>query len=99
MTMPQLYFCLAPQPKGAAPVLTVFVQAADIFATDGHAAARLGSFAQDPMVRYDRLIDMLPTAPKGRPHHGQIGLTARPQGAPVLSMGVAAPWSCPFEVH
>lgn len=99
LPMPQMFFCLAPQPKGAAPVLTVFLQAADLFDTDSHAAAGVESCAQDPMAHYDRLVDILPAAPKGRPHHGQIGLTARAGAAPVFSVGVSAPWSYPFEVH
>lgn len=96
LPVPQIGFSLALRPKSK-PVLAVFVQATDLFATDHQAAARLGAFAQGSMAGYNGLVETLP--PTDRPHHGMIGLTAQADAAPVLSVGVAAPWSCVHEVH
>ena len=92
----QLGFSFAMQAGGKPPVLTLHLTAAELRATDDQIAARLLSGGAAPLPGYAALLDALPTAPTGQTHHRLISLTARPGAAPSLSVGVAAPWACPY---
>lgn len=95
----QLGFSLAMQDGGTPPVLTLHVAAAELCATDDQIAARLTACCATPMSGYASLLEALPAAPKGQSHHRTINLTVRPCAAPSFSVGVAAPWSCPYELQ
>lgn len=92
-------FSFAMQAGGKPPVLTLHVAAAKLCATDDWMAARLTACCATPMPGYANLLDALPVAPQGQTHHRTISLTARPSAAPSFSVGVAAPWSCPYSLQ
>ena len=95
----QLGFSFAMHADGKRPVLTLHVDAAELCATDDQIAERLTASCALPMAGYASLLDALPAAPRGQRHHRTISLTARPCAAPTFSVGVAAPWSCPYAVQ
>ena len=79
------------------PILTLYLRSQEAFGSDAETARRIKRFDGKRLTGYAALIDHLPPAPANQPHHGRIGLTARINGAPQLSIGVAAPWSCLFD--
>lgn len=93
-----LGFSFAMQGAGVPPVLSLHVAAARLCGTDDQTSARLMACCAAPIPGYASLLDALPAGSKPQNHHRVITLTARPGAAPRLSVGVAAPWSCPFEL-
>ncbi len=82
---------------GAPPILTLSLSAIDAFGSDAKTARRIKRFDGQRLMGYGALVDNLPPMSGGQCHHGRIGLTARVNAAPQLSIGVAAPWSCLFD--
>ncbi|MFQ1701489.1 hypothetical protein ACJ5NV_12940 [Loktanella agnita] len=89
---PRLGFSFAMQEAGKPPELTLLFAANTLFKNDEQAGQRIKACGGEALDGYGALIDNLPHAPCCQLHHGRIGLTARQEGAPVLSVGVAAPW-------
>ena len=83
--------------QNAPPILTLFLPTREAFGSDAETARRIKRFDGKRLNGYGALIDHLPPGPADQPHHGRIGLTARINAAPQLSIGVAAPWSCLFD--
>ncbi len=84
-------------PNASIPTLTLYVDAKSFFETDDVIANRVRAFPGEHVASYTALAEQLLPAPNGLTHHGKIGLEARGDNWPLLSIGVAAPWICPFE--
>lgn len=93
---PNFGFSFTMPSNGAAPRLTLQFLAKNIFASDAVMTRMVRDYPGDHQATYAALADMLLPAPEGRMHHGTISLAARSEGCPQLSIGVAAPWVCPF---
>ncbi len=78
------------------PQLTLYFSSRDLFGTDAAISRRIKACGGHALTGYAALADNQPPAPIGQTHHGKIGMTARQNAAPVLSVGVAAPWFCDF---
>jgi hypothetical protein len=79
------------------PVLTLSMCSAAIFGTDADIAKGIKASGGYQLTGYASLVDNLPPASVPGTHHGKIGMTARQEAAPLLSIGVAAPWACMFD--
>lgn len=82
----------------AAPTLTLEVSAKALFGTDAVIEQKVKDYPGDHSDAYSALMDQHVLAPKGKTHHGKISLSARKDAYPILSIGVAAPWICPFDI-
>lgn len=80
-----------------APTLALQVSAKALFASDAVIEQRVRHYPGDHVTAYAALADQLLPAPKGKTNHGLIHLHPRGDRYPMLSIGVAAPWICPFE--
>jgi len=78
------------------PLLTLYLPAKPIFGTDAAVTAQVHGYPGAPLPAYDALMEQHVPAPPGLIHHGKIGLLARADTYPILSIGVAAPWHCPL---
>lgn len=81
----------------AAPELTLQLQAGDFFADDAALTKIIRAYPGDHQDAYVAFSDFLLPAPNGVMHHGTIGLAAKQDGPPDISIGVAAPWACPLD--
>lgn len=90
-------FSFRMHPSSDVPTLTLYVDAKAFFETDEVIENRVRAFPGDHVASYSALAERLLPAPNGLTHHGKIGLQARGDSWPLLSIGVAAPWICPFE--
>lgn len=99
MTLPtrKLGFSYTITGEDTPPVLSLYFSSKEMFETDAAISRRVKSCGGRAMTGYASLADNLAPAPVGTTHHGQIGLTARQGAAPILTIGVAAPWHCPFD--
>lgn len=95
----QLSFSFAMQDYRKPPVLTLYLSAAELFGTDSAITANITERCTKPLPRYAGLIETLPRPFRGQTHHGMIGTTIHPDRAPSLSVNVAAPSFCPFELQ
>ncbi len=98
LPIPQLGFSYAMHGADYPPQLTVYFSTNALFGTDAYTARRIKACGGKAMPAYTTLIDSLPLAPVGQMHHGMVGLAARPDAAPILSITVAAPWFCLHSV-
>lgn len=90
-------FSLTLHKKNIPPTLTLLFSGKALFQTDALISSHLNGVGGKHLETYTALTDHLLPAPRGKTHHGQIGLRARSTQAPLLSVSVAAPWICPFE--
>lgn len=79
------------------PSLTLYMCSKVIFEKDAIIADRVRSFPGVHVDAYAAMADDLTAAPAGKAHHGDVGFLARAGRGPLVSIGVAAPWACPFE--
>ncbi|MCK0097062.1 hypothetical protein MWU60_15905 [Yoonia sp. F2084L] len=79
------------------PTLTLLLSSKAIFEHDTVIADRVKNFPGDHVAAYTALTDQLLPASPGKAHHGDVGFLARKTRGPLVSIGVAAPWACPFE--
>lgn len=92
----QLGFSYTMRDDDQPPVLTLYMSAAELFGADAVIAERIRNCGGYQLTGYTALVDNLPPALAPHTHHGRIGMTARQGSAPLLSIGVAAPWTCIF---
>lgn len=85
-------FSFALHADGTPPTLTLHISAKALFVTDQEIEERVRAYPGDHVKAYAGLADQLLPAPEGQTHHGLIGLQARGEIKPLLSIGVAAPW-------
>jgi len=90
-------FSFAPHADGKPPTLTLYISAKALFVTDQEIEERVRAYPGDHVKAYAGLADQLLPAPIGLTHHGLIGLQARGDIKPLLSIGVAAPWVLPQD--
>ncbi len=83
--------------KGQPPTLTLSMMARELLGDcDATITERINACGGARLRGYATLLDHLaPGAVPGVTIHGRIGLTARQNAMPVLSVNVAAPWSDP----
>lgn len=81
-----------------APTLALQVSAKALFASDAVIEQRVRHYPGDHVTAYAALADQLLPAPQGKTNHGLIDLHPRGDRYPLLSIGVAAPWICPFDI-
>ncbi len=79
------------------PVLALSMCSAAVFGSDANIAKGIKAIGGYQLTGYTSLVDNLPPASVSGTHHGKIGMTARQGAAPLLSIGVAAPWACMFD--
>ncbi|MEJ6403260.1 hypothetical protein [Yoonia sp. 2307UL14-13] len=83
-------------PGATAPILSLSFDAKTLFGTDRVATDRFKSSGGFFLTGYTALIDSLPPSVPQAMHHGRVELMARKGAAPLMSISVAAPWSCLF---
>lgn len=96
-TLKKLGFSYTWRKDGSAPILTLQMSAKDMFGSDAKVAELVRAFPGNHAAPYAVLADLLGSAPRGKTYHGDIGLQARADTSPLFSIGVAAPWHCPFD--
>jgi hypothetical protein len=79
--------------------LTLHFSAKHMFGNDSTAEKRARAFGGNTMSAYANLMDIQYDAPAGHMRHGLIAMKARQNAGPILSIGVAAPWHCPYETN
>lgn len=92
-------FVLKDTPGATAPELTVILPTLPGATDDARIRRALHSAWGRPVPGYETLMDVQHPAPKGQILQGRLGLTAKRNGAPQLSVFVAAPWHTPGEPH
>lgn len=83
-------------PNAQTPTLSVSFAAKTLFGDDAVACERFKSSGGFFLTGYTALIDSLPPSVPQAMHHGRVELMAREGAAPLMSISVAAPWSCLF---
>lgn len=81
----------------SAPTLALQVSSKALFGLDDVIEQRVRNYPGDHVKAYAGLADQLAPAPSGLTNHGMVGLHPRGDRYPLLSIGVAAPWFCPFD--
>jgi hypothetical protein len=92
-----LCFGMAAGGEGQPPSLMLSMVAADMLGgCDATITRRVNACGGVRLHGYAALLDHLhPSVQRGVTHHGRIGLTARRDAMPLLSVSVAAPWTHP----
>jgi hypothetical protein len=83
--------------KDGPPELALYFSAKHMFGLDPMIEKHVRACGGDTMRAYTNLMDIQYAAPAGQTNHGLVGMAARKNAEPVLSISVAAPWHCPFE--
>lgn len=87
-------FSLRTQSGGRPPIVTLYVQASDLFGNDEEIFLALRPQARHRLPGYESFADCQQAALDGGTHHGKIGLTFDANGPAKLSIAVAASWDC-----
>lgn len=95
--MKKLGFSYTIHTDGSLPTLALQISAKDVFGSDAVIGQLVRNFPGDHVAAYAGLADQLFPAPAGKSFHGDVGLQARGDDSPLFSIGVAAPWNCPFD--
>lgn len=82
---------------GSTPTLTLQISSNTIFGFDDVIETLVRNYPGNHVASYAAMADQFEPAPKGLTHHGKVGLQARGEKRPLLSIGVAAPWFHPFD--